>query len=255
VSAPITTSTEHDGRLERIVLDRPKANVLDLEMGSAIRGHLAAIRGRAELSLVVFEGAGKHFSFGASIEEHLPDRIRPVLEGFHALFRDIEALGVPTAAVVRGQCLGGGFELATWCGMVFASPDAKLGVPESKLAVFPPVAAIALPFRIGGAKTTRLVLSGESLDAATAHAWGVVDEIADDPGAEMEAWFHAQLVPKSAVAIRHAWRAVRAPMVRALEVDLPFVERLYLDELMSHADPTEGIRAFLDKREPEWKHR
>ena len=152
VTSPIRCGAERSGEIQRIVLDRPKANVLDLEMITAIRARLVELaKDPGPLKLLVFEGAGEHFSFGASVQEHLPDRVGKLLPAFHGLFRDLEALGTPTAAVVRGQCLGGAFELALWCGVVFGEASARFGVPETRLGVFPPVAAIALPWRVTGA--------------------------------------------------------------------------------------------------------
>lgn len=251
---PIRVSSEREGQLERIVLDRPKGNVVDSEMVAAIRAHVASLATRKQLKLLVFEGAGNHFSFGASVPEHLPGPMKTFLPAFHELFRDIESLGVPTAAVVRGQCLGGGFELALFTGTLFAAPTAKLGCPEVVLGVFPPVAAFALRWRTPGANVTRLITTGEIVDAARGLELGLVDAVADDPEAALAAWFDTHLAPKSAVALRFAWQAARRPLTAALRTELPELERLYLEKLMSHADPVEGITAFLEKRTAAWRH-
>ncbi|MBT3222613.1 MAG: cyclohexa-1,5-dienecarbonyl-CoA hydratase, partial [Proteobacteria bacterium] len=118
MSSPIKTKTERDGAVERIILAQPKGNILDAVMLAALREKVLSLASRPEVKLLVFEGEGKHFSFGASVEEHMPESVGEMLSSFHGLFRDIESIGIPTAAVVRGQCLGGGFELATWCGWV-----------------------------------------------------------------------------------------------------------------------------------------
>ena len=107
MTGPLETRTDYDGAVERFVLNRPKANVLDAEMVGAIRAHVATLAGRTGLKLLVFEGEGKHFCFGASVAEHVKAEAPAMLAGFHAMFREIEALSVPTAAIVRGQCLGG----------------------------------------------------------------------------------------------------------------------------------------------------
>ena len=245
-------ATRTEGAIERIVLAQPKANVLERAMVEAIRGHLADLRRRGGVRLVVFEGEGRHFSFGAAVEEHLPEHVEEMLPSFHGLFHDLEALGVPTAAIVRGQCLGGGAELATWCGRVFATPTARIGFPEVVLGVFPPIAALALHWRTGGRMATELVVSGEVLGAVDAHAAGLVDEVAVDPEAALKRWYSERFEGRSPHALRHAWRAARAPLVRALEIDLPALEYQYLDELMAHPDPSEGLHAFLESRPPRW---
>lgn len=253
--SPLRVTTEREGQLVRLVLDRPKANVLDGEMIAALLAAVRRIKAQGPLKLVVFEGAGPHFSFGASVAEHLPATVRAMLAGFHALFREVEALGVPTAAIVRGQCLGGGFELATACGRVVCDATARFALPEITLGVFPPVAAASLSWRVPGAVATRLLLTGEVVPGPEAVRIGLADECADDPEAALQAWFDKALAPRSAVALRFAWRAARRPMVRLLEEELGAVEALYVNELMSHHDPLIGLSAFLSKTEPAWEHR
>jgi cyclohexa-1,5-dienecarbonyl-CoA hydratase len=251
----VRDEAKRDGAIRRIVLDRPKGNVLDLEMIAAIRAvvrDLAADPGGAKL--IVFEGAGEHFSFGASVPEHLPGKAERLIPSFHELFRELEALSIPTAAVVRGQCLGGAFELALWCGMVFCDGTARFGVPEIKLGVFPPLAALALPWRVTGSRAVQLILSGETVDGAAAVSLGLADRCTDRAGETLEAWFDEQLAGKSAVALRAAWRAARRPLARALDEDLPAIEKLYLEDLMSRRDPVEGLTAFLERRPPVWKN-
>lgn len=251
----ISTLSEHGGALERIILDRPKANLLDLAMVRAIREHLQSLRGRDILRLIVFEGRGDHFCFGASVAEHFPDHVGEMLPEFHELFREIEALGVPTAAAVRGQCLGGGFELAMWCGHVVCTPTARFGVPEVVLGVFPPIAAMALRWRMSGARATTMVLTGDTLDGSAAVDLGIADACSDQPDIGVQTWFEEYLAPRSAVALRQAWRAVRRPMATGLAVELPVLERQYLEDLMKHRDPVEGLVAFTERRAPVWVHR
>lgn len=250
---PIRCDTQEQGAIERIVLDAPKANLLDLETLEALIGHLATLRAREALKLVVLEGAGRHFSFGASVAEHLPDRVGNMLPRFHRLFRELEELSVPTAAIVRGQCLGGGAELATWCGHVIADPTARIGTPEIQLAVFPPIACIGFRWRMGGHAASALIMSGSILDATEARTAGLVDDVSDTPEDALRTWFDRLLRPRSAVALRHAWRATRLPLRNALALELPELERIYLSELMTHADPTEGLTAFIERREPTWR--
>lgn len=249
---PVRTETLFDGAVERLIFDASPGNVLDGEMVRAIRFELQRLEDRRELRLVVFEGAGRHFSFGASVEEHLPGRVVTMLRHFHDMFRDLESLQVPTAAVVRGQCLGGGFELATWCGQVFCDPTAVFAVPEIELAVFPPIAAISLPWRIGGSRATRMIITGERVDGRRAADLGLADICDDDPEAALFAWYESSLARMSPSALRIAWSAARMPMARALTKELDELERLYLIKLMALRDPAEGLSAFIEKRAPVW---
>jgi cyclohexa-1,5-dienecarbonyl-CoA hydratase len=253
MTTPIRCSTEHSGEVLRIVLDRPKANILDSEMIGAIRRQIqATAESPGALKLIVFEGAGEHFSFGASVEEHMPGKVESLLGEFHRLYGDLERLSIPTAALVRGQCLGGGLELALWCGRVVCEPSARFGVPEIKLGVFPPIAAVALPWRMTGARSTQMILTGESVSGEEAARCGVADLCAPDAESALQEWFGEHLQPRSAVALRAAWRASRRPLLRSLESDIAVLEKMYLADLMSHRDPVEGLSAFLERRTPVW---
>jgi cyclohexa-1,5-dienecarbonyl-CoA hydratase len=177
-----------------------------------------------------------------------------MLAGLHDFFRRHERLGVPTAALVRGRCLGGGFELALSSGWIFAGDDATLGCPEVKLGVFAPLASLLLPWRTGGSAATDLLVTGRVVDAATAKTLGIVNDVSPDPEAALWRWYDEHLAPSSAVALRHAWVAVRRPVRRMFDRDLAEIEALYMDSLMSHRDPVEGLRAFLEHRSPAWRH-
>jgi cyclohexa-1,5-dienecarbonyl-CoA hydratase len=253
MTSPIRCTSEYAGELSRIILDRPKSNILDSEMLVAIRGRIEALsENPGSVKLLVFEGEGPNFSFGASVEEHLPQKVAGLLRQFHSLFWDLERLSIPTAAVVRGQCLGGGFELALWCGFVACEPTARFAVPEIKLGVFPPIAAIALPWRVTGARSAQMILTGESLTGEEAAQCGIADRCCGDAGAALAAWFVERLQPRSAVALRAAWRASRRLLTDRLRNDIGSLEQLYLTDLMSHRDPVEGLSAFLERRNPVW---
>ncbi len=253
MSPPIEVRTSHDGGLVRLVLARPPANLLDTDAVLALRGAIARLASDPRVRLVVFQGQGAHFCYGASVEEHLPGRVDLMLPTFHRLFLELEEAGVPTAAAVRGRCLGGGAELALWCGTVHVAPDASLGVPEVKLGVFPPIAALGLRWRVGGARATRMVTTGEVVRGADAGVLGLAEACTDDPEASLVDWYERALAPLSPHALRTAWRAARRPLLRALRQDLPALEQLYLAELMDHPDPEEGLRAFLERRPPAWR--
>jgi cyclohexa-1,5-dienecarbonyl-CoA hydratase len=224
-------------------------------MIAALDAAFAAHRGNAGLRGVLIDHEGPNFSFGASVEEHLPASCARMLRSLHALVLRMQAWRMPILVCVRGQCLGGGLELACAGGPIFAAPDAKFGQPEIKLGVFAPAASCLLPARVGQARAEDLLVTGRSIDAATALAWGLVHEVAEDPAAAALAYFDAHLAPKSASAIGFAMRAVREPVVELLERRLSEIETLYLDELMHTRDALEGLNAFVEKRKPKWEHR
>ncbi len=240
---------ETEGKALRLVLDAPKANVLDAAMISALQGALEQVT--PSTRLIVIEGEGAHFSFGASVAEHQREQAPAMLATFHQLFRSLAACAVPTVAVVRGQCLGGGLELASWCTWIVASPEARFGQPEVQLSVFPPMASVLLPWRIGGGAALDLCVGGARIDASEALRLGLVSAVSEDP----EGWWRARLKTlerSSAVGLRYAERAARITLMAQLDTHLGALERLYLDELMATHDANEGIAAFLNKRPPEY---
>ena len=207
-----------------------------------------------ETCLIVFEGAGDHFCFGASVEEHRAEEAAAMLAAFHGLFRKLASLGVPTLAVVRGQCLGGGLELASWCTWIVATPEAQLGQPEIQLAVFPPMASLLLPWRAGGQVALDLCVSGRSLSSDAALSLGVINAVTEDPTAWWDDLVEKRLSRTSASSLRFAERAVRRQLMYQLETALPDLEQLYLDHLMKTHDANEGIHAFIERRKPNFKH-
>jgi cyclohexa-1,5-dienecarbonyl-CoA hydratase len=254
MSAPLRTWLERDGALLRLRLARPKANLIDAEMIGALFVALDTHRDNPGLLAALIDHEGPHFSFGASVEEHLPERCEAMLRQLHSLLHEILGWPRPILVAVRGQCLGGGLELAAAGSLIFAAPDAQLGQPEIKLGVFAPAASVLLPLRIGQARAEDLLLSGRSIGAAQAAVWGLVSEVADDPAAAALAYFDKHLSARSAASLGLAVRAAREPFADLARARLGDVEALYLEKLMATRDANEGLRAFIEKRQPEWKH-
>jgi cyclohexa-1,5-dienecarbonyl-CoA hydratase len=178
-----------------------------------------------------------------------------MLASLHALLGAMLEWPRPILMAIRGQCLGGGLEFALAGHLMFAAPDAQFGQPEMKLGVFAPAASVLLPLRISQARAEDLLYSGRSIDSATASAWGLVNEVAEDPAAAAAAYFEKHLAGKSAAALAHAVRAAREPFADLARSRLDDVEALYLEKLMATRDAKEGLAAFLEKRAPRWEHR
>ena len=251
-AAAVRAEAVEGGAVRRIVLSGSKGNVIDARLCRALAGAFREAGADPRVKAILLEGDHADFSFGASVEEHLPEQVAGMLRGFHDLFRVLLDGAVPTLAAVRGRCLGGGLELAAFCHRVFASPDARLGQPEIALGVFAPVASMFLRERTGRAVAEDLCLSGRTIDAAEALWIGVVDAIADDPAEAAREYARAHLLPRSAASLRHAVRAVRRDLMARFEADIAAQEELYLGSLMRTADAVEGLRAFLEKRRPRW---
>ncbi len=260
-SAP-TTSWEtveveelDEGRLFRVRLSAGKGNVLDSRMIADLREVVAVVGRAPRACALVIDHAGKHFCFGASLQEHLPDKVGAMLPRLHALVRELMELDVPVLTCVRGVCLGGGLELAALADRIFAAPDARFGQPEVTLGVFAPVGSLVLPALVGRRDAADLLLTGRVVGAEEACAMGLVAEIADDPGDAALRWAREHLCTKSASALRFATHAARRAHAQRLLADLTELERIYLGELMRTHDAVEGVDAFLNKREPRWADR
>lgn len=251
----IRVDTTLAGQVLKLTLATPPGNVLDTQMITELRKAILAHEDRPRLKAIVFQGAGEHFSYGASIPEHARPHVAQLLDAFHNLLRALIKVSKPTFAVARGQCLGGGLELAAFCHWIFASEDARFGQPEIKLGVFPPVASLVLPQRIGQAAADDLILTGRSLTAHEAQQLGLVHAVTADPEKALHDYLSEHILPKSAAALQFAVKAARYDFYRTFLQHLEAVEKLYLQELMATEDADEGIRAFMEKREPKWVHR
>jgi cyclohexa-1,5-dienecarbonyl-CoA hydratase len=251
--APLKVWSERGGALLRLRLARPQANLVDAEMCAALNAALNAPK--PGLRGVILDHEGPHFSFGASVEEHLPERCAGMLKDFHALILKMLEFPAPILAAVDGQCLGGGLEVAMAGSLIFAAPGARLGQPEIKLAVFAPAASCMMAGRIGQARAEDLLLSGRGIGADEALAMGLVNAVADDPVAAALAYFDDHLAALSASSLGYALRAARVDFAARVKVQLACVEEFYLNGLMATHDAAEGIEAFIEKRPPKWKHR
>jgi cyclohexa-1,5-dienecarbonyl-CoA hydratase len=245
------------GGVATLTLDRPPVNVLDLAAIAELDDALERIAGLADLRLLVLHSASdKAFSAGVSIDDHTPDKIEPMLTGFHGACLRLRSLPCLTVAVVRGHCLGGGMELALSADFVLAGESARFGQPEITVGCFPPLAAALYPRRLGPGRTLDLLATGRILDAEEAERLGIVTwRVPDGEVDERLARLVADLETKSLPVLQLTKRAVAAGR------DLPFgpalaeTERLYIEELADLEDLTEGVQAFLDKRPPRWRDR
>lgn len=255
IDHPLKVSLERNGRLLRLTLARPKANIVDAAMIAELRAALSNHLPAAPLRAVLLTAEGSHFSFGASVEEHLPGSCVQMLQALHGLVLQLVESPVPVLVAVRGQCLGGGLEVAAAGHLIFAAPGAMLGQPEVKLAVFAPAASCLLPERIGQAQAEDLLFSGRSITAEEALRIGLVTMVADDPELAALAYFDQHLAPLSGSTLRFAVRAARGEVIERIRAKLARVEKLYLEELMATHDAVEGLNAFIAKRPAVWQDR
>ena len=250
---PLRVWREHEGRVLRLRLDRPKANILDGAMIGALDAALGGAEADAKLIAVVLDAEGPHFCFGASVEEHLPARCAAMLAALNRLILRMAAYPVPIVVAVRGQCLGGGLELAAAGHLMMVAPDATLGQPEIRLGVIAPAASVLLPGRIGRAWAEDLLFSGRGIGGDAAARIGLANATAEDPTAAALDYVAGHYLPLSPSSLRFAVRAARPDA--GLRAALQAASALYLDELMKTHDANEGLQAFLAKRPAQWEAR
>jgi cyclohexa-1,5-dienecarbonyl-CoA hydratase len=242
--------------IARVVLNRPPANVLSIEMMDELNSALESLEYQREVKLIVLTATGKYFSAGFEIAEHMGDKSYMMLEAFRRIFENLLKLDKPTLAVVQGAALGAGSILAVGCDMVLAAASTKFGHPEIKGGVFNTVAAALLPQLVGRKKAYELILHGTSLTAVDAERLGLVSRVVPDDKLDAEAAAAIQRFQEGSAAV---FQAVRRAIAGGL--DLPFAdavrnaEDVYLNQLMATEDFDEGLRAIMGKRKPVWKDR
>jgi cyclohexa-1,5-dienecarbonyl-CoA hydratase len=246
-----------EDRVARITFARPPLNVFNIEMMREISRALGECA-RRDLVAIVFD-ADKNcraFSAGVAIEDHVQDTIFQMLDTFHSIFRALEQLSKPAIAVVDGAALGGGCELIAACDVVIASDRSRFGQPEIKLGVFPPVAAVLLPQVIGEKRARELILTGEIIDSVEAGRLGLCNHVV--PSAHLEPKLLevlAKLRELSGTSLSFARQSLDLGRGRTVDAALTEQENVYLHELMKTEDANEGVKAFLEKRKPVWRHR
>jgi cyclohexa-1,5-dienecarbonyl-CoA hydratase len=241
-----------DGGVHTVTIDKAPGNVVDTAVCEQLLEAIESAAADPDGKVLVLRGAGKHFSFGASVEEHLPDKAPEMIAALGAVIRALVGFPYPTVVGVQGSCLGGGLELALACGIVIAEDSAKLACPEIQLGVLPPAASALLT----GRAAEDVLLTGRMLTAVEAKQAGIVNLVvaAGDLDGATSTYVDTHFVPRSALSLRKATQAIREPMRADFEQRFDYAERLYLNDLINTHDGVEGIQAFIEKRPPEWKN-
>jgi cyclohexa-1,5-dienecarbonyl-CoA hydratase len=244
-----------EGGLGMITLNRPPVNVLNIEMMNEINDILNDWIENKDLKVVLFNANGKCFSAGVDVAEHMGDLAPKMIESFHGMFRLMDRLGAVTVSSVYGSCLGGGCELAIFCDLVIADDTAKFGQPEIQVGVLPPIAAQIMPRIIGRKAAMDLILSGRIVSAGEAMGMGLINKVVAKGNLSAETdKFIKPYLSLSAEVIRVTKKTINAGLIDDFESSLKIIEDIYLNKLMKTADAQEGLKAFLEKRSPEWKN-
>ncbi len=246
---------EIEGPQARIVLDRPPLNILTLAMLRSLGNALEEASRTEGVRLVRVEARGKVFSAGVDVADHADDALPPMMQALVRLFDAFDAVPQPTVAVVHGAALGGGCELVLATDLCVASERASFGQPEVRLGVIAPPASVLLPRIVGERRALHMLLSGETIPATEAERLGIVNRVFPEASfaAGVDAWL-GRLLELSGSALRFAKRAVVTSRALPVREAHRRACRIYLEELMGTRDAHEGVRAFLEKRSPDWTH-
>jgi len=237
----------------RIALHNPPLNVIDIPMMEALAQTLNQIEARADISVIVFSGEGKAFSAGVDVGAHTPDKVEEMLTKFHAVIRGLVATKKVTITAVHGPCLGGGAEIAMVCDIVYTADSAHWGFPEIRLGCYPPVACTALAGLVGQKKAAELILTGRTISGTEAAQIGLANRAVPEHALSGSLDEVVQGLSKlSPAALAVTKKAVYTWDAMHFDKGLARGEKVYLEELMKTRDAHEGIRAFMEKREPKW---
>ena len=245
-----------DGAVASVELRNPPLNVIDVPMMEELTQTLAELETRSDVSVIRIGGSGKAFSAGVDVAAHTPEKVEEMLSKFHSIIRALVGTKKVTVAAVYGHCLGGAAELAMVCDMVYTTEDAQWGFPEIKLGCYPPVACTALAALVGQKRAAELILTGRTLSGGEAAEMGLATRaVAEGELSSVvdECVQHLQKLSSAALAVTkkafYGWDSMH------FDKGLARAEKIYFDDLMKTADAHEGVRAFMEKRQPKWEGR
>lgn len=247
--------TIEDG-VATLTLDHPPLNILTRAVLAELRLSLAALAAEPNVRVLLVCAAGRNFSAGADVGEHLPPEYAEMIPEFMDTIEQLAAFPTPVVAAVRGRCLGGGFELALAADLIVAGEGASFGQPEILLGVIAPAACVLLPRLANPGFAAEILFTGDAVPAARALAAGAVERVVADAGVDGEALTLARRIARhSGAALRMTKRAMRegAALPRAEALSLAGVT--YVEDVMATEDALEGLTAFTHKRPAVWRNR
>jgi enoyl-CoA hydratase/carnithine racemase len=242
-------------RVGTLLLRRPPRNLLNIAMMEEINQALLSLREQPDLAVLVVRGADGNFSEGIDLRDHVPTKVRRLLQIYMRIFETIRLMGVVSVAAVEGRAWGAGFELALGCNLIVATETATFALPEIGYGVVPPVAAAVLPRVAPRRRAMEWILTGSEISARRLEHHGVINrlysvEAFDEPLAA----FVSEITTKSGPVLQLAKRAQYEAYYSSFPDAMASIQGLYLKELMALDDAKEGPKAAREGRAPVWKN-
>ncbi len=240
-----------------LTIDRPPVNILNIAAMTEMNDAVASLIGNTDVKILVITGSGeKAFSAGVDVADHTDEKVEEMIRVFHDIFRNMAKLDQVTVAGIKGLTLGGGCEVAIFCDLIFAADNVKIGQPEIKLAVFPPIALLVMPQLIGMKRAAELLLTGKIIQSSEALDIGLVNKVVplDSFDTELEE-FLKPIKELSLVGLKYSKKGLYLGLTTDFLDRLEQIEKIYLEDLMASEDAHEGLKAFLEKRPPVWKNK
>jgi cyclohexa-1,5-dienecarbonyl-CoA hydratase len=249
------TLEKKDG-ITKLIISRPPVNVMNQETLGELCSALEELAKDDATRVLLIRGEGERaFCAGVEVADHVGEKMPVMMKEFGRIFKLLRNLGKPSIAVVNGLALGGGCELVLGCDLAIASEKAKLGQPEIILGGLAPAAAPLLPRVLGEKKAFEVLLLGESMNAADAERFGLVNKVVPveelDSAAEEMARKFIKMSGLSVKLVREAF--YKCAETTDLDEALDTAVELGIKSWETH-DGQEGLKSYLEKRDPEWKN-
>jgi cyclohexa-1,5-dienecarbonyl-CoA hydratase len=250
---------DDSGAVAHLTMNRPKQNVLNMEMLKEMAWAIESLNNNDDVRLVLLDASPEcegYFSAGVGAEGYTNQLVFQMLDAFHRVFRAMMEISKPVVAVVDGLASAGGCELAAFCDLVIATDQARFLQPEIKLGVFPPLGAVVYPRVIGPKRAMELLLTGDTINAQQALVMGLVNRVVPrsalkDTVDAMVKRISDQSAPVLALMKRVIFEGTWLPFDQALKKS----QDIYLNQLFDLEDSQEGLRALIEKRKPVWKNK
>ena len=245
----------HEDGIVFLRVDRPPVNSMSRKVLGELLTVLRHIEFNTEVRALILTGTGKAFVAGADIREMQEEAIAELSVIGNRAFSAFEDLSIVTIVAINGFCFGAGLEMAMACDIRIAASNAKLGQPEVRLGIIPGAGGTQRLTRlVGKARASELILTGDPISAQTAFEWGLVNKVVPLDNLEKEAIAMAhQIMKNGPIAVKYAKRAIKmAQGVVDLQAGIEYEAQCFAS-CFHTKDREEGVKAFLEKREPKFK--